>query len=215
MMQHKVTVIDYGINNILSVIRALEYLDVQVEVTSDWKVIIKSERLILPGIGAFPRAMEALENLNLVSSIRDFASRDKPLLALCLGMQLLLDESNEFKPTKGLSLIGGKVTALPERSIVGSRLKVPNIGWRALSKPKENKDWRSSILRSTEIGDSVYFVHSFMVQPLEKRNVLANIDYGGHLIPAVIEFGNIVGCQFHPEKSGKTGLNIIKNFVFQ
>lgn len=212
MFRSEITIIDYGLGNLLSVARGLERTGSKVKFTSDPKIISKASKLVLPGVGAFPKAMKALNQLNLVKVIQDFASSSKPLLAICLGMQLLLDESNEFGITPGLGLIHGKVVQIPKINAKGSLQKIPHIGWsELLSSNMEN--WKGTILDNNRLGDAVYFTHSFMGKIVNPDNVLATVCYGGNDIPAVIYKENIFGCQFHPEKSGTNGLQILDAFV--
>jgi len=215
MTKADVTIVDYGVGNLLSVQRAFENCGATVEITSNPEIIMESNRLVLPGVGAFPKAMKALENLNLIKVIFDYGQSNKPLLAICLGMQLLMDTSNEFGLSTGLGLISGKVIAIPKVSVVGETLKIPNIGWKNLLYSDNTNSISESILKNLEYVSSVYFVHSFMVQTSNPDHQLAHISYGGNIITAVIKKGKITGCQFHPEKSGTVGLQILKNFAGQ
>ena len=209
----EVTVVDYGVGNLLSVQRALEYNGARVVVTSDPNEIRRASRLILPGVGAFSTAMQLLREKSLIDAILEAAGNKTPMLGICLGMQLLFDESSEFGRTKGLGLIRGKVLPLPRQSIGGERLKSPNIGWLALNPVRNAIEWRKTILDSVNVGDAVYYLHSFAVITANEGDRLADSVYGGHRIAAVVEHGNVVGCQFHPEKSGKVGLNILAQFL--
>jgi len=213
MTLHEVTIIDYGVGNLLSVQRGLEHCGAKVSLSSDPKTILKSERVVLPGVGAFPRAMEALHRLELISTIQEFAQLGKPLLAICLGMQLLMDESEEFGLTKGLGLIPGRVVAIPKITIEAKAQKIPHIGWSALRSSNPNSGWGESLLRDTQVGDYAYFVHSFMALPAIPEHRISDVIYGGHRIPAVISSKQITGCQFHPEKSGEAGLRILRRFI--
>jgi glutamine amidotransferase len=167
--------------------------------------------VVLPGVGAFGNAMQELENLNLVEVVRRFATSGKPLLGICLGMQLLLDESDEFGSHRGLSIIPGHVVALPVATVKGIPQKVPHIGWSALL-PADGADWGDSALARVQPGEAVYFVHSYMVQPQDATDRFADCMFGGHRIAAVIRRGQVIGCQFHPEKSGRVGLAILRAF---
>ncbi len=208
-----VTIIDYGVGNLLSVQRGLEACGAKVTVTSEPELILNSQRVVLPGVGAFPNAMEALYGLNLVDAIREYALMKKPLLAICLGMQLLLEESEEFNPTLGLGLIPGKVIAIPKKSAEGEEQKIPHIGWSALQIPDGKNNWLGTLMQDIEVGESAYFLHSFMAQVTEQKDLIAFANYGGTKISAVISRESIMGCQFHPEKSGEIGLKILRNFV--
>jgi glutamine amidotransferase len=207
-----VTVIDYGVGNLLSVQRGFENCGAKVIVTSDPKIISAAKRVVLPGVGAFPKAMEALNGLKLIPTIRELEKLGTPLLAICLGMQLLMDESDEFGVTSGLGLIPGRVVAVPPQTISGESLKIPHIGWSAMHPPVGRQNWDNTLLKGNSFEDAAYFVHSFMVQPSDISNQIAHVMYGGHEISAVISKNQITGCQFHPEKSGEVGLKILRRF---
>lgn len=208
----QVAIVDYGVGNLLSVQRALEFFGVQSVVTSDFESIISAKQVILPGVGAFGNAMEVLNSLGLVDILRQVIDNNTPFLGICLGMQLLFEESEEFGWHKGLGFLEGRVIGLPDKTKEAEILKIPHIGWNELNKPA-GVNWTSTLLEHTQQGDAVYFVHSFMAVPKEKSTVLAYTSYGGQAIPAVVQKGNVVGCQFHPEKSGAVGLEILKNFI--
>lgn len=208
----EVTIIDYGVGNLLSVQRGLEHCGAKVVLTSDPEVILASKRIILPGVGAFPNAMQALKELDLVSVIQELGRLKKPLLAICLGMQLLMEESEEFGVTAGLGLISGRVVAVPNKTLEGNRQKIPHIGWGSLQTSESASDWTGTLLQDNEPGNAAYFVHSFMTEPTDPKNRLAHSVYGGHKISAVIKKDQITGCQFHPEKSGEVGLKILRRF---
>jgi len=212
-LEKEVTVIDYGVGNILSVQRGLEHCGGIVTLTSDPHKILSSKRVVLPGVGAFGNAMQALERLGLVTVIQELAHRQTPLLGICLGMQLLLDESEEFGSTTGLGLIPGCVIPIPSQTISGDIQKIPHIGWNALQISNKLDNWNGSILQDTHQGEETYFVHSFMAAPLDSSHRIAECEYGGHKIPAVIGRDKIMGCQFHPEKSGEVGLKILRRFI--
>lgn len=207
-----VTVIDYGVGNLLSVQRGLEHCGASVTLTADPERILAAERVVLPGVGAFGNAMRALEQLNLVEVIRSLARQQTPLLGICLGMQLLLEESEEFGITAGLGLVPGRVVPVPAQSVSGQAQKIPHIGWSALQPSAASGSWSGTLLQDTRPGDAAYFVHSFMAVPTEPAHRIADCVYGGHLIPAVIGRDRITGCQFHPEKSGEVGLRILRRF---
>ena len=212
MSAPEVTVIDYGVGNLLSVQRGLEHCGAKVILTADPERILSAKRVVLPGVGAFENAMMALAALNLVGVIREVGRRDTPLLGICLGMQLLLDESDEFGVTAGLGLIPGRVIAVPVQSTSCDAQKVPHIGWNALLPSSTRLDWNGTLLEDNRPGDASYFVHSFMAVPTDSMHRIADCVYGGHGIPAVIGRDKITGCQFHPEKSGEVGLKILRRF---
>lgn len=193
-----ITIIDYGAGNLFSVQNALNYLGIENMVSKDAKDIETADALILPGVGAFPKAMKMLDNTGLISVIKENIKK-KPLLGICLGMQMLFEESEEFETTKGLGFIEGKIDKIV------CPYKIPHMGWNSLEITQD-----SPLLKGLKEGDSVYFVHSFMAYTDEK-NISAQCDYGIK-VPALVERGNVFGAQFHPEKSGETGLKILKNF---
>jgi glutamine amidotransferase len=211
MSAPEITVIDYGVGNLLSVQRGFEYCGAKVVATSDPEKILSASRVVLPGVGAFANAMKALGDLGLIEVIRELSIRKIPLLGICLGMQLLLDESEEFGLTEGLGLITGRVIAVPGQSISGEPQKIPHIGWSALQ-TINNKSWQNTLLQDTKEGDATYFVHSFMAVPQNLSHRIADCLYGGNKIAAVIARDHVVGCQFHPEKSGEVGLKILRRF---
>jgi glutamine amidotransferase len=208
----EIVVVDYGVGNLHSVQRGLEQCGASVTTTSDPERILAAQRVVLPGVGAFGNAMQELERLGLVDVIRSFAASGKPLLGICLGMQLLLDESEEFGTHRGLSIIPGRVVSLPGTTNEGVLQKIPHIGWSALLPAHDAGDWKNSALAGTQPGDAVYFVHSFMAQPQDAADRLADCIFGGHQVAAVIRHGQVMGCQFHPEKSGTVGLAILGAF---
>ncbi|MDA9210908.1 imidazole glycerol phosphate synthase subunit HisH [Methylophilaceae bacterium] len=209
---NEIVVIDYGVGNLLSVKRGLEYCGVKAIITSKPEDIVNATKIILPGVGAFKNAMQSLESLGLVKVIQEVANRKIDLLGICLGMQLLLDESNEFGLTKGLGLIPGRVVAIPLKNNEGIINKIPHIGWSKLINPEENSDWNDGILKTIESGDSFYFIHSYMALTNNNKYTIAHCLYGSEKIPAVIQRNRIIGCQFHPEKSGEVGLKILREF---
>jgi glutamine amidotransferase len=151
--------------------------------------------------------------LNLVSVIQKFAELGKPILAICLGMQLLMDESDEFGTTSGLCLIPGRVVRLPRETKAGAPQKIPHIGWGDLQFADARNDWSGTLLQDIQSGEATYFVHSYMAQPVNPFHSIAEVNYGGQQIPAMISKNQITGCQFHPEKSGEVGLKILRRFV--
>lgn len=211
----EVVVIDYGVGNLLSVRRALEHCGASVQVTSDPELILDAPKVVLPGVGAFSKGMEELGRRGLDVVVREVAANGVPLLGICLGMQMLLDESDEFGTTAGLGLIPGRVIAVPTTSSDGHTQKIPHIGWNSLVFPQGHKSWQQSLLHDIKQGAAVYFVHSFMASPSSPEDRIADCLYGDVPVSAVIGRNNVFGCQFHPEKSGDVGLQVMKNFLHQ
>lgn len=211
----EVTVIDYGVGNLLSVERGFEHCGARVTLTADPEKILASKLVVLPGVGAFSNAMQALERLRLVPVIRELGMRQTPLLGICLGMQLLLDESEEFGNTAGLGLVPGRVIPVPTQTLSGTVQKIPHIGWSALQPSGPLSGWDGTLLQDIRSGEATYFVHSYMALPTDPAHRIAECVYGGHLIPATIRRDQITGCQFHPEKSGEVGLKILRRFILQ
>ena len=214
MSTPEVTVIDYGVGNLLSVQRGLEHCGAKVILTTDPEEILAAKRVVLPGVGAFANAMQSLDRLGLVAAIHEIAQRKTPLLGICLGMQLLLEESEEFGMTAGLGLIPGRVIAVPDHTLSDELQKIPHIGWSSLQPSNAVIDWQKTLLQDNRPGDAAYFVHSFMAVPTDPAHRIADCLYGGHKIPATIGRDQITGCQFHPEKSGEVGLKILRRFCF-
>jgi glutamine amidotransferase len=211
----EVTVIDYGVGNLLSVRRGLEHCSATVTVSTDPDVILSAPRVVLPGVGAFADSMAELRRHGLDAVVQEVAARGTPLLGICLGMQMLLDESDEFGITAGLRLIPGRVVSIPPKTSDGHQQKIPHIGWNALVLPQERESWKGTILQDIKQGAAVYFVHSYMAVPVDSCHRIADCLYGGTRVAAVIGRANVIGCQFHPEKSGEVGLAILDNFLRQ
>lgn len=212
MSKPEVVIIDYGMGNLLSVQRGFERVGGKVSISADPEYIRTAERVVLPGVGAFPEAMDELNRRGLTEVIQEISLTGTPLLGICLGMQLLLDESEEFGLTKGLGIFPGRVQPI-KPSISGSlKVKIPHIGWSSIE-PAAGATWKETILESTAPGDAVYFVHSYMSCPVHQSARLAEGFYGENNIAAVISNKNVFGCQFHPEKSGETGLKILETFL--
>ncbi|MHB8155173.1 MAG: imidazole glycerol phosphate synthase subunit HisH [Candidatus Omnitrophota bacterium] len=211
----KVSIIDYGMGNLFSVKQACEHAGINALVTADKSIIESSDALILPGVGAFGDAMSFLEKLDLISSIKNFISTGKPFLGICLGLQLLMDESEEFGVHKGLGIIPGKVIKFPEQDNDGSRNKIPQVGWnRIIKNPSLPRGgWANTPLRDIKDGEFMYFVHSFYVVPVQKESVLSLTRYGQTEYCSSFLFRNIFAVQFHPEKSSLEGIKIYRNWA--
>ncbi len=192
-------VVDYGAGNLMSVTNALSYLGIENRITADPFVIDRAAGIILPGVGAFPSAMQKLKSGGFDETLKKNAAL-KPLLGICLGMQMLFGFGLEIERTEGLSLIPGSV-----EKIVTSH-KLPHIGWNSLDLKR-----KSELTAGVSGGSYVYFVHSFCGKPEKEENLIASADYGVP-VAAIVQSGNAFGCQFHPEKSGEPGLLMLKNF---
>jgi len=198
-MASYIAVVDYGVGNLKSVTNAMAYIGCKTLITGDPTELELADAIILPGVGAFPDAAEKLRASGLDRALIREAER-KPVLGICLGMQLLFDEGDEIRPCKGLGLIPGKVRR------IRTDLKLPHIGWNSLRLQNSGAIFKDIVQESY-----VYFVHSFCALADREADVLARTDYGASIVAAV-GHKNVYGCQFHPEKSGETGLLILKNF---
>lgn len=199
-----ITIIDYGVGNLHSIKSALDKLGIENRVSKDKEEIKESDALILPGVGAFGDAIESLQNTGLVPTIRTFVAEGKPLLGICLGAQLLYEESMEHGKYRGLGFIKGTIAPLRD-DLTNKSLKVPHMGWNKLQFKKEDP-----ILKYVTEGESVYFVHSYYIKSNGSEHITTSeyeID-----VPGIVRYGNVYGMQFHPEKSGETGLNLLKAF---
>lgn len=197
-----IAIIDYGAGNLMSVKNALDFIGAENKITDNTREILAADKVILPGVGAFGSAMESLRKSGLADAVKEIVKRNTPLLGICLGLQLMFEESEESPDVKGLGLFKGKIVKIPDRG-----LKIPHMGWNSITLTKNSR-----ILK--DIGDNpfVYFVHSYYLRSEDKSIVSAYTEYGEPLDIAV-EDGNIFAVQFHPEKSGAAGLNILKNFA--
>lgn len=196
-------IIDYDAGNLRSVEKALQYLGKETIVTRDLEQIRKADKVILPGVGAFGDAMKKLQEYHLDTLIREIADSGKPLLGICLGLQLLFDESEESPGVKGLGILKGKIKRIPGQE----GLKVPHIGWNSL-----NLEHNGRLFQNIPENSYVYFVHSYYLEAQDPEIVKASTEYGVH-IHASVEKNNLFACQFHPEKSSIAGLQILKNFA--
>lgn len=200
-----IAVIDYGVGNLFSLCRSLEAIGQEPVVTGDPELLRKADKLFLPGVGAFADAREKLRQSGLEEVIKEEVAKGKPIMGICLGMQLLFEESQEFGTWEGLGLIPGKVVTM--EGVIPAHYKVPHIGWNQLHFPEGD---RHPLLKTVGEGDCVYFVHTFYATQCDGA-VIATAEYGAELTAAVAK-GNVMGCQFHPEKSGDVGLNILRTF---
>ena len=199
-----VAIVDYGVGNLFSVKSSFAAIGAEAVVTDNAKVLEAADCILLPGVGAFEDAIKKLHDSGLDTVLKQLASSGKPLMGICLGMQLLFEKSYEYGLHQGLGLIKGEVR--PIRDVAPVNLKVPHIGWNALDIKRD-----SPLLKNVKSGDCVYFVHSYYATDCEE-SVIATTEYGAP-ITAAVQSGNIMGCQFHPEKSGEVGLSILRAFV--
>lgn len=202
-----ITIIDYGMGNLKSVYNALRYLNIECEITNSKEKIEGAKKIILPGVGAFKDAIENLKVRDLDKLIIKKAEEGIPILGICLGMQLLFDKSYEGGEYEGLSLIKGEIRKLDNSALEEEKIKIPHIGWNNLRIKKV-----SPILKDINENDFVYFVHSYYGVVKSKEDLIGDTIYGNNKIAAVVGNNNVLGTQFHPEKSGEVGLKILKNF---
>tara|TARA_B110000971_G_C19925204_1_gene461202 strand:- start:158 stop:787 length:630 start_codon:yes stop_codon:yes gene_type:complete len=205
----KVCILDYGIGNLKSLSNVFSKIEIDVIITSDHKKILSSDYIILPGVGAFANAMEKLKNLNLDEVVVECINKGKPFMGICLGMQMLFEKSEEFGITKGLGIIKGDVIKIPSKK---KDMKLPHIGWNTLNSVNDAL-WNDSVLTNVRKEDSVYFIHSYCCLPKVNKNIIAFTTYEGITLCASVQKDNVLGVQFHPEKSGPVGLKIINNFL--
>ena len=198
-----IALIDYDAGNMRSVEKALTYLGERPVITRKREEILKADRIILPGVGSFGDAMENLERFRLSEVLKEAAKRQNPLRGICLGMQVLFEASEESPGVKGLGILDGQIVRIPKKE----RLKIPHMGWNSLSCAPDG-----TLFEGLPDHPYVYFVHSYYLKAKDPQIVKAMAEYGV-MIHASVESGNVFGCQFHPEKSGETGLHILRNFI--
>lgn len=198
-----IAIIDYGAGNIQSVYKALEYIDCDAFITNDKNKILKADGAVLPGVGSFGDTIDTMNSYGIKDAVIDFINSKKPFLGICLGLQLLFPYSEESPNAKGLGVFDGTIKKIPS----GDGLKIPHIGWNSLEIKKEN-----GLFKGIDKNSYVYFVHSYFLDAKDKKIVSAKTEYGVK-IDAAIEKDNVFATQFHPEKSGETGLKILKNFA--
>lgn len=209
-----VTLLDYGMCNMLNVARAFERAGADLKVTEDPRDAAQAERLVVPGVGAFADSMVEVTRRGHGDAIRAFAETGRPLLGICVGMQILFEGSEEFGDSPGLGIIAGRVMAVPAHTNAGVPQRVPHIGWNELLIPPSRNTWDGTIMQShVSKTPAVYFVHSFVPHPADPKDRLADFDYGGHRLCAAIKRDNITATQFHPERSGDVGLALLGSFI--
>ena len=209
-MTASIAIVDYGVGNLFSVARACEAGGLSPIVTSDASVIDGADGVVLPGIGAFANAMAAISRLKLIDCLRSLPARGTPLFGVCLGMQLLMEQSEEFGVHEGLGLIAGSVVPLHPIEPV----KVPHVGWSAVRPPRDDdRAWRGSVLDGLSNDEPMYFVHSYVVAPRDPDVAVAETRYGGQRFVSAVASSGVAGVQFHPERSGPAGLRIYRNLA--
>lgn len=205
----KIVLVNYGLGNIRSIINAFKYLNVQLVLSTNEDELLSAEGIILPGVGAFENGISRLRKLGLDRILTQCVEKKIPLLGICLGMQLLMDKSEEFGEHTGLGFIPGKVIKFDFHGNL--RKKLPHIRWSTLK--SEKRTWNNTILENLSEHSEMYFVHSYYVQPKDPENILSVTDYEGNKFCSSVQKDLIYGCQFHPEKSGETGQIILRNFI--
>ncbi len=215
MDKKEVCVIDYGMGNLFSVQQACAQVGLSAIVTSDINIIMESSAVILPGVGAFGEAINNLKTKGLIAAIKDFIASKRLFMGICLGMQLLMSESEEFGSYKGLGIIEGSVVKFPDKNSANEKIKVPQVGWNRICLPKVAREdyWNKTQLQDVKNGEFMYFVHSYYAMPVNPEVVLSITNYEGTEYCSSILWKNIFACQFHPEKSGSEGLKIYRNWA--
>jgi glutamine amidotransferase len=212
MKNKNIVIVDYGHVNLFSVYQACVHVGYNPLISSDPQIISKADNLILPGVGAYKVAMNQLIKMQLVDPILEFVKKGNFMMGICLGMQLLFDESDEFGNCQGLSLIQGVVKKIPSVS-ENQKLKIPQIGWNTVAKNIDKQNWETTPLKGLSERDFFYFVHSYYVLPKNQDDVLGITNYGGFNYCSAVKKENVIGFQFHPEKSGPQGLSIYSKFL--
>lgn len=209
-----VAIVDYDMGNLYSVQRACEHVGLQAVIAKGHKQILGAAGVILPGVGAFGDAMVNLKKLDLISALKDFVATGRPLLGICLGMQLLMSHSEEFGSHEGLNIIEGPVVKFPDKDNQGRPLKVPQVGWNRIFVPegKDKNFWDDSALNGIADGECMYFVHSFYAKPASDEVVLSVSTYKDIAYCSSLQKENVFAAQFHPERSAQNGLQIYKNW---
>ena len=206
----KITIVDYGCGNILSLRRGIEEIGYTSDITNDSKKILNSDFLILPGVGAFKNAMQLLNENNLIDTLKEYVEhKKKTIFGICLGMQIFLTKSYEMGEHNGLNFIPGEVVSIKKFSKIND-IKIPQINW---NKIKITDNYEKKIISEELNGKSFYFIHSYMAKIKNQKNLISFCSYYDLIVPAIVKSENVLGCQFHPEKSGKNGLKLLKNIL--
>ena len=204
-----VAIIDYKLGNLHSVYSACKFVGLNAKITNHRDEILNSKSVILPGVGAFGEAIKNINSLNLLETIKEFVDTGKPFFGICLGLQLLFEESEEFGNSKGLGIINGKVKKFPSMKQLNQKFPIPQIGWNTIY---HDRSWDNTPLSNIKKNDYVYFVHSYYVEPEDKNCIISKSKYGSTEYCSAVLHNNIFASQFHPEKSGEVGLNVYRHF---
>lgn len=213
-MTNAVTILDYGMCNLLNVARGFQAAGADVRVTTAADEAAAAERLVVPGVGAFRDSMAEVTRSGFDDVIRNYVATGRPFLGICVGMQMLFDGSDEFGEHDGLGIFPGRVRAVPATTVEGEPQRVPHIGWSHLEEPEQGRDWRNTLLHCV-VGQhpAVYFVHSFAAVPERQEDRLADVRYGAHRLCAAVQRDNVMATQFHPERSANLGLELLTGFM--
>ena len=206
-MKKKITIIDYDMGNIFNIFKSFEKLDCEAELTNEPKKVLNAERLVLPGVGSFENGINNLKKYNLVDAINQYVLNSRPLLGICVGMQLLLNKSFENGEHLGLNFIKGNVLKFENKNS-DNKVKIPQIGWNNIN----IKNINSKIISGINDNEYMYFLHSYYVKPIENV-IVTQTNYGATQYCSILQKNNIIGVQFHPERSAKEGLKILNNFL--
>ena len=208
-------VVDYGLGNVYSVVRALEHAGASPTLTSDPARVRSADRVILPGVGAFGKAADRLRETGLEDAVLDFTRTERPFLGICVGMQLLMELGTEFGEHRGFGLISGSVNKMQFAETGGARIRIPLIGWHPIHPPKSfgRTHWDGTPLEGLKERNAFYFVHSFAADLVERADALAVTRHGDHEVVAAVRRDNVVGVQFHPERSSDQGLAFLQRFL--
>jgi len=205
----RIGIVDYGMGNLFSVAQALRHVGLDPQICKDPDAVAQWDAIVIPGVGAMPNAMANLQRSGWDAAIREHAQSGRPSLGVCLGMQLLFETGSEHGDHSGLGLLPGRVERVPERNPSGERRLVPHIGWNTVV---EARAWEGSVMGATVSGTPFYFVHSYVCVPSHQEQVLATTEYAGFRFCSAVRSGMIMGCQFHPERSGPAGLRLFMEF---
>lgn len=210
-MKPKISIVDYGLCNLYNVSNALEHIGAEIEIIDKPKEVKIAKHIILPGVGAFKNGMRGLKLRELIDPLKEHIEKKRPFLGICLGMQMMMSKSYEFGEIDGLDIIEGNVVKIPNINSKSKHHKIPHIGWNKIFLSIDGK--KNQLLKSQDKKSSMYFVHSYKAECNKDENILATTSYNDVNIAAVINKDNAYGCQFHPEKSGKYGLELLKQFI--